>query len=175
MDWSNGLSCCSFPHFSWHQLVSWWQSIRGWGECSHSGRSIICIHVFFFFFFFKFYFIFKLYIIVLVLTNIKMNPPQVYMCSPSWTLLPPPCWVIIHQLCSCTGGYNFSYAVFLSWKPSPVPGNLPFYCGLDYVPSKKIKVLTPCICEGGLNWKQDLGRGNQIKMRSCWIRMGAPK
>ena len=26
-------------------------------------------------------FIFKLYIIVLVLPNIKMNPPQVYMCS----------------------------------------------------------------------------------------------
>ena len=42
------------------------------------------------FFFFKFYFIFKLYITVLVLPNIKMNPPQVYMCSPSWTLLPPP-------------------------------------------------------------------------------------
>ena len=35
------------------------------------------------FIFFKFYFIFKLYIIVLVLPNIKMNPPQVYMCSPS--------------------------------------------------------------------------------------------
>ena len=31
----------------------------------------------------QFYFIFKLYIIVLVLPNIKMNPPQVYMCSPS--------------------------------------------------------------------------------------------
>ena len=31
----------------------------------------------------KFYFIFKLYIIVLVLPNIKMNLPQVYMCS-SW-------------------------------------------------------------------------------------------
>ena len=30
-----------------------------------------------------FYFIFKLYKIVLVLPNIKMNPPQVYMCSPS--------------------------------------------------------------------------------------------
>src|SRR5574341_2166701 len=40
-------------------------------------------------FFFKFYFIFKLYIIVLVLPNIKMNPPQVYMCSPSRTLLSP--------------------------------------------------------------------------------------
>ena len=26
----------------------------------------------------------------MVLPNIKMNPPQVYMCSPSWTLLPPP-------------------------------------------------------------------------------------
>ena len=40
--------------------------------------------------FFKFYFIFKLYNTVLVLPNIKMNPPQVYLCSPSWTLLPPP-------------------------------------------------------------------------------------
>ena len=30
------------------------------------------------------------YNIVLVLPNIEMNPPQVYMCSPSWTLLPPP-------------------------------------------------------------------------------------
>jgi len=31
----------------------------------------------------SFFFIFKLYIIVLVLPNINMNPPQVYMCSPS--------------------------------------------------------------------------------------------
>ena len=38
-----------------------------------------------FFFFFS-----KLYNIVLVLSNIEMNPPQVYLCSPSWTLLPPP-------------------------------------------------------------------------------------
>ena len=40
--------------------------------------------------FLKFYFIFKLYNIVLVLPYIEMNPPQAYMCSPSWTLLPPP-------------------------------------------------------------------------------------
>ena len=40
--------------------------------------------------FFLFYFIFKLYNIVLVLPNIEMNLPQVYLCSPSWTLLPPP-------------------------------------------------------------------------------------
>ena len=45
---------------------------------------------FFFFFFLNFILFLKLYIIVLVLPNIKMNPPQVYMCSPSWTLLPPP-------------------------------------------------------------------------------------
>ena len=37
----------------------------------------------FLFSFFLIYFIFKLYKIVLVLPNIKMNPPQVYMCSPS--------------------------------------------------------------------------------------------
>ena len=35
-------------------------------------------------------FFFKLYNIVLVLPNIEMDPPQVYICSPSWTLLPPP-------------------------------------------------------------------------------------
>ena len=55
----------------------------------------ICLSIFIFFplalfLFFKFYFIFKFYVIVLVLPNIKMNPPQVFMCSPSWTLLPPP-------------------------------------------------------------------------------------
>ena len=48
------------------------------------------IYWFVFSFFFKFYFIFKLYSIVLVLPNIEMNPPQVYPCSPSWTLLPSP-------------------------------------------------------------------------------------
>ena len=52
------------------------------------------IPFFFFFgflrFFFKFYFIFKLYNIVLVLPYIEVNPPQAYICSPSWTLLPPP-------------------------------------------------------------------------------------
>ena len=41
------------------------------------------IDAFFFFDSFFLFFIFNLYIIVLVLPNIKMNPPQVYMCSPS--------------------------------------------------------------------------------------------
>ena len=59
--------------------------------------NFIMLYTFYFIFFkdfnmsfLKFYFIFKLYNIVLVLPNIKMNPPQVYTCSPSWTLLPPP-------------------------------------------------------------------------------------
>ena len=37
-----------------------------------------------------FNFIFILYNIVSVLPNVEMNPPQVYLCSPSWTLLLPP-------------------------------------------------------------------------------------
>ena len=70
----------------------------------------LCIQIgicflFSFAFFLNFIFIFKLYNIVLVLQNIEMNPPQVYMCSPSWTLLPPPSslpisslWVVpVHQ------------------------------------------------------------------------------
>ena len=50
----------------------------------------LLMFILFIYLFFKFYFIFKLYNIVLVLPNIKMNPPQVYPHSPSWTLLPPP-------------------------------------------------------------------------------------
>jgi len=64
----------------------WNGTFRGCSVWGHKvqGVSSCC---FFLSFFFKFYFIFKLY---QVLPNIKMNPPQVYMCSPSWTLLPPP-------------------------------------------------------------------------------------
>ena len=54
-----------------------------------SGCASFFIYLFLLFiylFIFKFYFIFKLYLIVLVLPNIKMNPPQVYMRPPSWTL-----------------------------------------------------------------------------------------
>ena len=54
-------------------------------------KSFKCKWLFFSFFliFFKFYFIYELYNIVLVLPNIEMNPLQVFMCSQSWTLLPP--------------------------------------------------------------------------------------
>ena len=48
------------------------------------------LSLFIYFFSFVLFFFFKLYNIVLVLPNIEMNPPQVYICSPSWTLLPPP-------------------------------------------------------------------------------------
>ena len=52
------------------------------GSYSFFGR-FLKVFFYYYYYFFKFYFIFKLYIIVLVLPNIKMNPPQVYMCSPS--------------------------------------------------------------------------------------------
>ena len=52
-----------------------------------TATSLFSISMCSFLFFLKFYFIFKLYNIVLVLPNIEMNPPQVYLCSPSWTLL----------------------------------------------------------------------------------------
>ena len=57
--------------------------------------------------YFLFFFIFKLYIIVLVLPNIKMNPPQVYMCSPSWTLLPPPSPFHPSGSSQCTTTFSF--------------------------------------------------------------------
>ena len=60
------------------------------GNISDTPISIFFVGVNSSFSFFKFYFIFKFYNIVLVLPNIEMNPPQVYMCSPSWNPLPFP-------------------------------------------------------------------------------------
>ena len=51
---------------------------------------------------FFFILFFKLYNIVLVLPYIEMNPPQAYMCSPSWTLLPPPSPYHPSGLSQCT-------------------------------------------------------------------------
>ena len=83
-DWVTKLS---FP-------LGWtgWISLQSKGVSRIFSNTTVQKHQFFgtqlsFFFFFL---IFKLYIIVLVLPNIKVNPTQVYMCSPSWTLLPPP-------------------------------------------------------------------------------------
>ena len=55
-------------------------------KCSVKGTTGEALVIFIFFFYF---FIFKLYIIVLVLPNIKMNPPQVYMCSPAPLVVRP--------------------------------------------------------------------------------------
>ena len=63
-------------------LDYFWAQFRAW--CGKNKYNFMDVS------FFLFYFIFKLYNIVLVLPNIEMNPPQVYLCSPSWTLLPPP-------------------------------------------------------------------------------------
>ena len=68
------------------------------------------------FFFFKFYFIFKLYNIVLVFPNIKMNPPQVYMCSPSWPLLPPPSPSHPSGSSQCTSPEHLPHASNLDWR-----------------------------------------------------------
>ena len=80
-----------------------------WGECNLKFAdslfwTIVCLKHSFEFFssVIVFFFFFKLDIIVLVLPNIKMNPPQVYMCSPSWTLHPPPSPYHPSGLSQCT-------------------------------------------------------------------------
>ena len=73
----------------WSNMIKQWLPANG---CAHAALfhkdtlGLVCFNLFFFF---NFIF-FKLYNIVLILPNIKRNPPQVYPCSPSWTLLPPP-------------------------------------------------------------------------------------
>ena len=57
-----------------------WYFSKSWGLGKQTGTVSIES--------FLFYFLTLQYCIVL--PYIKMNLPQVYMCSPSWTLLPPP-------------------------------------------------------------------------------------
>ena len=52
-------------------------------RCPIPFPALYFIFFLFLFIYLNFILFFKLYIIVLVLPNIKMNPPQVYMCSPS--------------------------------------------------------------------------------------------
>ena len=94
---------------------------------------LICLpfenHLFYFSFTYFFYFIFKLYNIVLVLPNIEMNLPQAYMCSPSWTLLPPPspchpsgssqCTSPKHPVSCMEPGLaiHFTYDIIHVWMP----------------------------------------------------------
>ena len=49
----------------------------------------LCIFTFFFYKS-KILFFFNFTVLYWFLPYINMNPPQVYTCAPSWTLLPPP-------------------------------------------------------------------------------------
>ena len=81
------------------------------------------IRLYFIYLFFLFSFIFKLYITVLVLPNIKMNPPQVYMCFIKQR----------HYFANespLSQGYGFSSGHILMWDLD---------CEENWVPKKKKK------------------------------------
>ena len=60
----------------------------------------------------------------MVLPYINMNPPQVYMCSPSWTLLPPPSLYQPSGSSQCTSPKHPVSLLFnmlwKQWHPTPV-------------------------------------------------------
>ena len=85
---------CTYIFFFWFFPIVGYYKILSIVLCvnfyiGYKARWELLKYNLFYYYFFIFNFIFKLYNIVLVLPNIEMNPPQAYMCSPSWTLLPP--------------------------------------------------------------------------------------
>ena len=61
------------------------------GSSRYHPSLVISLYTFYFFYFLNiFLFDFLTLQYCIGLPYIKMNLPQVYMCSPSWTLLPPP-------------------------------------------------------------------------------------
>ena len=108
---------------------------------------------FLFIYFFKFYFIFTPETL-LVLPNIKTNPPQVYMCSPSWTLLPPPSslpipsfWVVpVHQpQASCIQHWTWTGDSFLIWYYTCFNAILPNHPTLSLSQSPKDCSIHQCL------------------------------
>ena len=61
-------------------------------------------------------FIFLFYNIALVLPYIDINPLRVYMCSPSWNPLPPPCHPIPLGHPSAPALSTLSHASNLDWQ-----------------------------------------------------------
>ena len=100
MVWKEAQGCCSEGCFS-SNISSFSGSL--WERLPNSGQGqtlhflFLWLFVGFSFFFsflknylFLFIYFFLLCTIILVLPYINMNPPWVYTCSQSWTLLPPP-------------------------------------------------------------------------------------
>ena len=67
-------------------------------------------------FFFSLFFFILLYNIVLVLPYIDVNSPWVFMCSPSWTPLPPPSPSHLSGSSLCTSAQHPVSRINLGWR-----------------------------------------------------------
>ena len=79
----------------------------------------------------------------MVLPNIEMNPPQVYMCSPSWTLLPFKTQIIS---LSCSKSYTFLPVTWQALTSALLPilhPCWPFHCCSDKTPRA---MCSPYVC-----------------------------
>ena len=110
---------------------------------------------FLFLIFFNFYFYFiLLYNTVLVLPHIDMNPPWVYMCSQSWTPLPPPIPYHLSGSSPCTSPkhpvscielrlaihflhdsihVSMPFSQIIPPSPSPSESKSPFYTSVSFL------------------------------------------
>ena len=143
------------------QLIHW-QKAFTWGETIGLKKSLKNLQIYGLslinlFFYIFIYFFFLLYNIVLVLPYIIMNPPWVYMCSPSWTPSPtslpiPSLWVIpVHQpQASCVLHRTWTGDSFLTWYYTCFNAILP-----NHTPSLSHRVrktvLYICVSHTGLS------------------------
>ena len=122
----------------------------------------------------------------MVLPYIKMNPPQVYMCSPSWTLLPPPspyhpsgssqCTSPKHPVSCIEPGLatrfiydiihiSMPFSQIIPPSPSPTESKRLFYTSVSLLESK-ISVFLSVWRRAG--W----GLWNVLWQAWCWAQVG---
>ena len=133
-----------------------WISLQSKGLSRVFSNTTVQKHQFFgaqlFIFYYLLLLLFLLYNIILVLPYINMNPLPVYMCSPSWTPLPPPspyhssgssqCSIPEHPVSCIEPGLaiHFPYDILhvsmpfskiIPPSPSPSESKSPFYTSVS--------------------------------------------
>ena len=97
-----------------------------------------------------------------------MNPPQVYMCSPSWTLLPPPspyhpsgasqCTSPKHPVSCIEPGLASRFTHDILHVSMPFSQIFPYETAKETLTYRTVSLFIFNFCWGAMEWSQETGQ-----------------